>query len=340
MAMTAATTAQDPLATTAAASRISAAQRQPRQTNPDPSRLFDEARWAFASPRHALAGFEALVSDLQVFARHCPDRWADVVRSVRGHAVFRDHLESPFTNRAYRKPRGYAADPLMTDFLLDEPEAASLLAATHEQGRILGEAWLASRLGVAVRRRRAALGAQVRHVARRSPGASLLSVGAGHLWEVRAPDVAPAARNLGEVVAVDQDRRAVEDLRGGWSPTPLRAEERAWADLAGSGIGDLGRFNLIVAPALLDLFDDRSAVRLLGRLGEGLAPGGRLVVAGIRPSLPTLAAMDALLDWRPRVREPGEVDVLLRTTPGLEGHHVLVRASANDDLVVGVVERG
>ncbi len=51
-----------------------------------------------------------------------PDAWrADVDRHVRPHPILGVSHESPFVHRCFTKPRGYAGDAVMLDFIYRHP---------------------------------------------------------------------------------------------------------------------------------------------------------------------------------------------------------------------------
>ena len=151
------------------------------------------------------------------------------------------------------------------------------------------------------------LGAMLSAVAERAanllpPAGRVLDAGAGAApWSlaVAARDPACLVTAVDLPAVVPATRRAVRDA----------GRERQFRFLAGDLYDvDLGRggYDLAIAGNLCHLFDGAANRRLLGRLHDALAPGGRLAV------------MDVICDEQPRPRWVAlyELGLLLRTASG------------------------
>jgi hypothetical protein len=128
-----------------------------------------------------------------------PNQWKSFAESARTHPLHRLLLESPFTRRAFTKPRGYAGDAGLMDLIYSRvpdsdmsPLGAMLYAFEFDTAGFLS-----------VRMRRAILAREIDLVATARPSARVMAVACGHLREI---EWSRAARN-GEVsvLAIDQD---------------------------------------------------------------------------------------------------------------------------------------
>jgi hypothetical protein len=125
---------------------------------------------------------DRLRASLSALRRRLPaDGWEAFGKDARRHPVHTLLLESPFTRRAYSKPRGYAGDAVMMDLIYGKACPAEDLSPL---GGILYGYEFDSPCFQSVRTRRAILAREIDDVA--SPGrqARVLSLASGHLREL------------------------------------------------------------------------------------------------------------------------------------------------------------
>ena len=68
-----------------------------------------------------------LVNGLADFRAHSTtDAWKSIVERLRKHPVLELMHQDPYTHRGYHKPRGYAADAVMLDFIYRHPAGEPL----------------------------------------------------------------------------------------------------------------------------------------------------------------------------------------------------------------------
>lgn len=215
----------------------------------------------------------------------------------RAHPLHALVMQDPFTHRAAAKPRGYAGDAVMMDFIYDgaPPEGTSavgadIFAATTRAG-----------MGLSVRYRRQLLRSLIDDTVVRHERPRMLSVAAGHCRELQGslvefPDFA------GEFVALDQDPHACREIAHGHAGHPVRVVNQGVRELAGSQQGSvladaLGRFDLIYSAGLYDYLPDALARRLTRRLLTMLRPGGRALIANFVPGGSGRGYMELFMDW-------------------------------------------
>jgi SAM-dependent methyltransferase len=230
--------------------------------------------------------------------------------------------ESPFTNRAYAKPRGYAGDAVLMDLIYGAAPAADSLSAL---GAMIYAFEFDTPCFQSVRARRALLAREIDDVAASRPEARVLSVACGHLREIEWS----RAVRTGQVslTAVDQDRDSLDVVGRQYaklavSPTPVT-------------VGDLLRrtvrfsdFDLAYAAGLYDYLDDDVARALTATLFRTLRPGGRLLIANFTPATRDAAFMEAVMDWHLIYRTPEQVRALGASLPG---EHVARISQFSDD---------
>ena len=229
------------------------------------------------------------------------EEWVGFGDQARRHPLHRLLLESPFTRRAYEKPRGYAGDAGLMDLIYGLSPADDL---SPLGGRLYGYEF-DSPCFQSVRTRRAVLAHEIDSAAAARPTARVLAVASGHLREIEWSRAARAGTV--RITALDQDRHSlacIERDYGGRYPVCTIA----------ATIGDLLRrsvripdVDLAYAAGLYDYLEADLARALTATLFRLLAPGGRLLIANFTTATYDAAFMEAFMDWRLVYRTPAEV---------------------------------
>jgi extracellular factor (EF) 3-hydroxypalmitic acid methyl ester biosynthesis protein len=211
----------------------------------------------------------------------------------RRHPLHALVQQDPFTDRAATKPRGYAGDAVMMDFIY----AGTPPPGTSALGADVFRATTCAGMGLSVRYRRQLLKSLIDDTVVRHDAPRLLSVASGHCRELEG-SLAESALVAGEFVALDQDPLScaeVAQVHAGHRVTVINQGVR---ELANGTLGEaLGRFDLIYSAGLYDYLPDTLARRLTRRLLGLLRPGGRLLVANFVPGGSGRGYMELFMDW-------------------------------------------
>jgi hypothetical protein len=254
-----------------------------------------------------------LRTSLRELRSHLPsDEWMTVGEQARQHPLHRLLLESPFTRRAYQKPRGYAGDAVLMDWIYGLARPDDDLSPL---GGMLYGYEFDSPCFQSVRTRRAVLAREIDTVAAARPGARVLAVASGHLREI---EWSRAARSGAvTIMALDQDGDSlacVDQAYGGYPVSTMRAT-----------VGDLLRrsphltdIDLAYAAGLYDYLPEDLGRTLTTALFRRLAPGGRLLIANFTPATQDAAFMETFMDWRLIYRTPAEVRALAGGIPSAD----------------------
>jgi len=136
-----------------------------------------------------------------------PDRWDTVARACREHRLHSLFLEDPYTNRAFCKPRGYAGDAVMLDFVYGHRDVRDAIVASSDIGRsILAYTGGGSPPARAVRWRRARAAQEIEALASKPGTARVLAFACGHLREVELLHL--EIRRRIQITAADMDEKA------------------------------------------------------------------------------------------------------------------------------------
>jgi SAM-dependent methyltransferase len=239
-----------------------------------------------------------------------PAEWARLIDQVIvPHPVRAQLQEEPFTRRAFEKPRGYAGDAVMLDFVYRAPHSVTstpLGAALHQ---------------CAVRRpapqslleRRAILADAIDAVAARREAPRVLSIACGHLREAQVSD-AVQAKAIAEFVALDQDAESLAVVENEQQAFNVRVKRASVGRFIKAG-NELGTFDLVYSAGLYDYLNEDIAMTVTEAMFRSLRPGGRLIVANFAPTLRDIGYMEAIMDWRLIYRDEAAVARLAARIP-------------------------
>jgi len=233
-----------------------------------------------------------------------PDTWKAFGEEARRHPLHRLLLESPFSRRAYAKPRGYAGDAGLMDLIYGTTPPDTLSAL----GGMLYAFEFDSPCCRSVRARRAILAREIDEAATR-PHAHVIALACGHLREVEWSRA--AQRGSVQITAVDQDRESLDVIDRHYASHNVSTVQATVGDVLRRSVR-FGDVDLAYAAGLYDYLPDEAARALTTALFRMLRPGGRLLIANFTPAAFDAAFMEAMLDWH-LVYTNGEIRIYERT---------------------------
>jgi extracellular factor (EF) 3-hydroxypalmitic acid methyl ester biosynthesis protein len=240
------------------------------------------------------------------------EAWQRVQTQCLAHPVRQLIHQDPFAFRCFTKPRGYAGDAVLIDFLYTRSCQMSESDEVSPLGQRIFDFTRDIPAGHAVRKRRditASIIDEVCDASHQKP--DILSVACGHLREAQLSKAVAAGRT-GRFIALDQDEQSLELVAresGHFGITPICSSIKG---LFRGPIAD-NKFDLVYSTGLYDYLDERIATKLTHRMFEMLNPGGRVVVANFVPDLWCRAYMEALLDWNLIYRNEDQMRKLCST---------------------------
>ncbi len=233
------------------------------------------------------------------------DAWREFSASCRAHELSRIVHQDPFTHRAFLKPRGYAGDAVMLDFIYRHNSVQAQVDAASGTGRQIFQFTGAAPAAHAVRFRRAYLGQMIDRVADEVAMPQILSVACGHLREAEDSRAVGDGR-IGRLVALDCDRASLDMIHERFGS---RGVECVLGDIRGLITGKirLNTFDLVYAAGLYDYLPQSMATRLTRVLFDMLRPRGRLLIANFLPDIPDAGYMETYMDWKLIYRDVGQL---------------------------------
>ncbi len=226
---------------------------------------------------------------------------------VREHELFSIAHQDPYSHRAYSKPRGYAGDAVMMDYVYAgvPPEATSDLGKGVFTGTTRGS------MGLSVLFRRHLLTAHINEVASSRSGFNILSVASGHCREIEDSLLAdPRLAKAGRLVAFDQDPESCETIRKDYASYPVEVVCASVRTILAGGATSLGKFDLIYSAGLFDYLSDAVAEKLVQTMMNMLNPAGKLLVGNFAPSSCGRGYMALFLDWQLIYRDATQLSSL------------------------------
>ena len=181
--------------------------------------------------------------------------WTKLAQQALDHPL-RDVLhQDPFTYRAFAKPRGYAGDAVLLDFIYGREEGWPVPENTSEIGKKVFEFTTRSTACEGVRARRGFVADVLDELVDETPRPHVLSIACGHLREAHLSS-AVKRRKIGKLVAFGLGgvlAELLEDMTYGFAPFDAETAREMIFEIRGARLldGYRGRPRLDVA-ALAD----------------------------------------------------------------------------------------
>ncbi len=242
--------------------------------------------------------------------------------------------QCPFTRHGYERPRGYAGDAALIDYLY-----ADRLEPEHETqpGGHIYRFMYQQPSPRSVRERRVLLAREIDTVASQVHMPRILSVACGHLREAELSRSAKE-HHIGEFIAFDQDPVSLAEVARQHPDSPIRPVCGSVRSLL-TGRTVFGHLDLAYSAGLYDYLSDNTARRLTQILFNMLNPGGRLLVANFA-TCPEAGYLEAFMDWWLIYRDEDQMQALTLDIPPLQlASTNLFRDSENNVIYLELTRR-
>jgi extracellular factor (EF) 3-hydroxypalmitic acid methyl ester biosynthesis protein len=210
--------------------------------------------------------------------------------------------QDPFTRHSFDKPRNYAGDADLLDFMygIRKPDEN-----TSELGQKIFSWAMKQSTVQSVRYRREILASKIDELAECSDGLRILSIASGHLREAF---ISRAVRDkqVSDFYALDQDALSLEVVSRELSEFNVRPVHTSVKRLF-KRIPEYTNLDFVYAAGLYDYLPQKVAVALTKKMFEMLKPGGKLLVANFAPTLEDSAFGETYMQWKLIYRDESEV---------------------------------
>jgi extracellular factor (EF) 3-hydroxypalmitic acid methyl ester biosynthesis protein len=221
--------------------------------------------------------------------------WSQVVQACLKHPLKGLLHQDPFTHRAFSKPRGYAGDAGLLDYIYGREEGWPPPEDATDLGRAIFEFTTQSAACEGVRARRGFVAHLLDRLIGEVSRPHVLSIAAGHLREA-ALSAAVKRRKLGRLVALDADLASLNEVQRVYGRLGVEVCHANIRQLLAQKV-KLGLFDVVYSTGLFDYLQQTTAQRLAWLMFQMLRPGGRLVVANFLPGISDLGYMESYMSW-------------------------------------------
>ncbi len=255
---------------------------------------------------------DELFDELQHRRELDPQDWPAYTQSCLSHPLCRLLHQDPFTYRAFAKPRGYAGDAVMMDYIYGLGEAEHAARNATPLGCAIYQYMGTRPSAKAVRYRRRLLASLIDRVAERG-NASVLAIAAGHLREVELSSAIETGK-LQEFVAFDQDEASLSVVAREYAHLGVRTVPGSVRHIL-AGKAKLGQYDFVYAAGLFDYLNAPVAAALTCRMFEMTRPGGLMLIPNFLTGVRDIGYMEAFMDWHLIYRDHADMQALAAALP-------------------------
>jgi hypothetical protein len=271
----------------------------------------DAAHGLLRSGRIA-AALNDLFDDLSLRREDEPQTWRDEARACLNHPICDLLHQDPFTYRAFSKPRGYAGDAVMMDYIYGLGEAGHAAQEATPLGRAIFQYMDTRPSARAVRYRRELIAKLIDRTACQG-GSRVLALAAGHLRELEISDAVRTGK-LDDFVALDQDRASLAVIARDYARFGVRTIDGSVRQIL-SGKANPGQFDFVYAAGLFDYLGTPTASALTRRMFDMTRPGGLMLIPNFLAGARDTGYMESFMDWHLIYRDHADMQALADVLP-------------------------
>jgi extracellular factor (EF) 3-hydroxypalmitic acid methyl ester biosynthesis protein len=255
---------------------------------------------------------DEMFDDLRARREENAGDWASYARSCLNHPLRELLHQDPFTRRAFDKPRGYAGDAVMMDYIYGLGEAERAAREATPLGRAIFQYMGTRPSAKAVRYRRRLLAGLIDRVARRG-NAGVLAIAAGHLREAELSSALQSG-SLREFVALDQDEASLSVVARNYGRLGVRPMPGSVRSIL-TGKLDPGQYDLVYAAGLFDYLSAPVAAAFTRRMFDMVRPGGLMLIPNFLQGIRDVGYMESFMDWHLIYRSNADMWTLASSLP-------------------------
>ena len=227
-----------------------------------------------------------------------PHEWKSFCETqTTNHPLHKLLLNDPYTRRAFEKPRGYAGDAVLLDYLYGYHHPPD--SKTNPIGEKVFYFTTQSDPGKAIRYRRKFTAQCIDDMAiEASSPISVLSIAAGHVREAHLSSAMQSQR-IKQFVAFDQDQESLDLVKNQYAHLDIVPVQGTINDLITNRY-PFGKFDFIYAAGLFESLIRHEAMRLIRWMFNALNAQGHLLVSNFREDVPNTlyrTYMEAFMHW-------------------------------------------
>jgi len=252
--------------------------------------------------------FSSLIINIFQFKNTLPKKeWELFCIACKLHPINTLIMQDPFSKRALDKPRGYAGDAVLMDYLYyNTPQIET------EIGLRINKCLRSIPACSAVRSRGREIGKAIDKLAVSNKKLRVLSIASGHAREPLTSD-AFLSGAVAEFVVLDQDQESLDAITTHTSPVTLTKIKASVRHILNNSVPEpLGTYDFIFSSGLFDYLPVRVATKLTEKMFNLLNPNGITFITNYMPNTIFSGYMEAFLDWPLVYRNFGDLEYLSR----------------------------
>ncbi len=218
------------------------------------------------------------------------------------HSVVQLIHQDPFTKHSFDKPRNYAGDADLIDYMYG---CRNLPLETTELGKKIFKWSQNQSTTQSVRARREIIASMIDELGGTSNNLRILSIACGHLREAITSKAVRDSK-VSEYFAFDQDALSLAVVKNELSQFNVNPVHASIKSLFTNG-KQFHDLDFVYAAGLFDYLSQKVAVRLTNKMFQMLKPGGKILVANFAPCLLDKAYGETFMQWKLIYREETEV---------------------------------
>ena len=258
-----------------------------------------------------IAGFQLLGKPLSdLFQQHEASGTTDqLIADARSHDIFPSLQQDPYTHRAYTKPRGYAGDAVLMDYVYEAMPKTKL----SSMGAGVFQATTQASMGLSLVHRKTLLSSYINDTVSQNRPFRILSIASGHCRELKGSLVLEPTYK-GEYVAIEADALSCAEIMNTYPQDKVHVIQESIQDILSGKTNLGGNFDLIYSASLFDYLSTAVAANLVACLSNLLRKQGRLLVSNFIPQSYSRGYMECFMDWKLIYRTEEELVALFHVT--------------------------
>lgn len=257
-------------------------------------------------------GLDDLFDDLSLRRDVDPETWSAFAAACLTHPIREFLHQDPFTYRAFSKPRGYAGDAVMMDYIYGLGEATHAAHHATPMGRAIFRYMDTRPSARAVRFRRRLIAGLIDRTAAHG-GRRVCALASGHLREVELSG-AMRTGQIEDFVALDQDDASLAVVARDYAHLGVRTTHGSVRQILCGKHSD-GQFDFVYAAGLFDYLNGPTAAALTRRMFEMTRPGGLMLIPNFLVGVRDSGYMESFMDWRLIYRDHADMRSLADALP-------------------------
>jgi extracellular factor (EF) 3-hydroxypalmitic acid methyl ester biosynthesis protein len=266
----------------------------------------------------------------------CEGEWRAYIERCRQHPIRELLHQDPFTFRAYAKPRGYAGDAELLDYIYGCEERWPVPQTTRLGQQVFDYTTFAP-ASEGVRSRRGFVASYIDRMVEKINRPRILAIASGHLREASLA-ASVKRKKFGRFTALDSDGMTLQRVHCDYGWYGVDTVTASIRELI-TGRISLGRYDFVYSTGLFDYLGRTTGQRLVKVMFAMLRPGGRLLIANFLPGIRDDGYMEAFMDWHLVYRNRQEMIGLTADLPQAELGRITIFAEENQNIIFTVVHR-